>query len=78
MADAGPDFRDPTARVFLNDKGKQSLAKIELAIRSEYRSTRLVMADLIALRNSAILLKDGKEIVFSRRQGVLFRATRGL
>jgi hypothetical protein len=56
MADAGlsraPDFRDPTARVFLNDKGKQSLAKIELAIRSGYRSTRLenarVMADLIA------------------------------
>lgn len=38
MADAGlshvPDFRDPTARVFLNDKGKQSLAKIELAIRA--------------------------------------------
>ena len=53
MADAGlshvPHFRDPTARVFLNDKGKQSLAKIELAIRSGYRSARLEMARVMAI-----------------------------
>ena len=33
LANAGlshvPNFRDPTARVFLNEKGKQSLAKAE-------------------------------------------------
>ena len=38
MADAGlshvPDFHDPTARVFLTDKGKQSLAKIEQRARA--------------------------------------------
>ena len=37
IADAGlshvPDFHDPTARVFLNEKGKQSLAKIERAVQ---------------------------------------------
>jgi len=35
LADAGlshvPDFHDPTARVFLSDKGKQSLAKTDPA-----------------------------------------------
>jgi len=62
FADAGvshiPGFHDPTARVFLNAKGKQSLAKIEHAVREGKRSTRLemarTMADLIALRTASI------------------------
>ena len=62
MADAGlshvPDFRDPTARVFLNEKGKQSLAKVEQAARAGQRSMRIemarTMADMIALRTAAI------------------------
>jgi methyltransferase (TIGR00027 family) len=61
-ADAGlshvPGFRDPTARVFLNEKGKRSLAKTERAAREAKSSVRLemarVMADLIALRTVAI------------------------
>jgi len=62
LADAGlshvPDFRDPTARVFLNEKGKNSLAKTEAAARQPKRSISVemarVMADMIALRTSAI------------------------
>ncbi len=62
MADAGlshvADFRDPTARVFLNEKGKRSLAKTEHAAREGKRAMGLemarVMADLIALRTAAI------------------------
>jgi methyltransferase (TIGR00027 family) len=62
MADAGlshvPDFRDPTARVFLNEKGKRSLAKTEAAARAAkdgigLRAARS-MADMIALRTTAI------------------------
>src|SRR5512132_2284989 len=62
MADAGlshvRDFRDPTARVFLNEKGKRSLAKTEQAAREGKRGIAVesarVMADLIALRTAAI------------------------
>ena len=62
MADIGlshvPDFHDPTARVFLNDKGKRSLAKVGQAWRGEKRSIGLemarTMADMIALRTCAI------------------------
>ena len=60
LADAGlshvPDFQDPTARVFLNEKGKRSLAKTMHAARKggiRLESAR-VMADLIALRTAAI------------------------
>ena len=60
LADAGlshvPGFRDPTARVFLNEKGKRSLAKTMHAARKggiRLESAR-VMADLIALRTAAI------------------------
>jgi methyltransferase (TIGR00027 family) len=61
-ADAGashvPDFRDPTARVFLDEKGKKSLAKTEHALRERKRGIGLemtrVMADTIALRTAAI------------------------
>ena len=62
LADAGlshvPDFHDPTARVFLNEKGKRSLAKSEHAARERKRRIGLemarVMADMIALRTAAI------------------------
>ena len=62
MADIGlshvADFHDPTARVFLTDKGKRSLIKVEQAWRGEKRSIGLemarTMADMIALRTCAI------------------------
>jgi methyltransferase (TIGR00027 family) len=62
LADAGfthvPDFHDPTARVFLNEKGNQSLAKSEQASRAGKQNASLrmahVMADMIALRTAAI------------------------
>ena len=62
LADAGlshvPDFHDPTARVFLSEKGKRSLAKTEHAAREGKGGIRLemarVMADMIALRTAAI------------------------
>jgi methyltransferase (TIGR00027 family) len=62
VADAGlshvPDFQDPTARVFLDEKGKRNLAKTALAAREskggiQFEAAR-VMADLIALRTAAI------------------------
>ena len=62
MADAGlshvPDFRDPTARVFLNEKGKRSLARTVERARNGKKSfaheMARVMADMIALRTAAI------------------------
>jgi methyltransferase (TIGR00027 family) len=62
MADVGlshvADFRDPTARVFLSEKRKRSLARMERAARAGHRTMRLeaarVMADMMALRTSAI------------------------
>ncbi|HET7372495.1 MAG TPA: class I SAM-dependent methyltransferase [Gemmatimonadaceae bacterium] len=62
VADIGlshvPNFRDPTARVFLSEKGEQSLAKIAHAARAEKPGIRVEMArgmgDLMALRTSAI------------------------
>jgi methyltransferase (TIGR00027 family) len=62
LADAGlshvPDFHDPTARVFLNEKGKRSLAKTERAARERKGRIGLemarVMADMMALRTAAI------------------------
>jgi methyltransferase (TIGR00027 family) len=62
VADAGlshvPDFRDPTARVFLNEKAKRSLDRVRLAAQSGKRTMGLEMArgmaDFIALRTAAI------------------------
>lgn len=62
VADAGlshvPDFRDPTARVFLSEKGKRNLAKVERVSRDGKRRARIEMArvsaDLMALRTTAI------------------------
>jgi len=82
MADAGlshvPDFRDPTARVFLNDKGKESLAKVEAAAREPKPSGRVemarVMADLMALRTSAIDAAVRDAIAGGDRQLVILGA----
>lgn len=62
LADAGfshvPNFSDPTARVFLSEKGKRSLAKTERAAKEGKRSMSVEMArgmaDLIALRTATI------------------------
>jgi methyltransferase (TIGR00027 family) len=61
LADLGishiPDFHDPTARVFLSQKGKRSLAKTEQAARRGKGITlemARAMADMIALRTTAI------------------------
>jgi methyltransferase (TIGR00027 family) len=52
------DFHDPTARFFLNDKGRRSLAKIERANRAGRGGIQLGMArgmaDIMALRTVAI------------------------
>ena len=62
LADAGlthvVDFHDPTARAFLSDKRKRSVARVERAARAGHRTIGLeaarVMADMMALRTSAI------------------------
>ena len=61
LADAGlshiPDFHDRTARVFLNAKGKKSLAKTEEAARGKGGikiEMARAMADMIGLRTVAI------------------------
>ena len=62
IADAGlthvPDFHDPTARVFLDERGKRALAKTERRWREGKRSFRLEAArgigDIMALRTAAI------------------------
>jgi methyltransferase (TIGR00027 family) len=82
MADAGlshvPDFHDPTARVFLSEKGKRSLAKTEHAAREGKRGMRLemarVMADMIALRTAAIDLGVRDAIAGGARQLVILGA----
>lgn len=62
MADLGlshvPDFHDPTARAFLNEKGKKSFEKIERAVRAGKQTIQLKaamgMSDMMALRTVAI------------------------
>ncbi|HSQ33053.1 MAG TPA: class I SAM-dependent methyltransferase [Gemmatimonadaceae bacterium] len=62
IADAGlshvPAFRDPTAHIFLNERGTRSLAKVTRAARERKPSNRVEMArgmaDLMALRTTAI------------------------
>jgi methyltransferase (TIGR00027 family) len=62
LADAGlshvPDFRDPTARAFLNEKGKRSFAATEQSWRDGKRGMKIemarTMADMMALRTTAI------------------------
>ncbi|MGZ3500958.1 MAG: class I SAM-dependent methyltransferase [Gemmatimonadaceae bacterium] len=62
VADVGAshvrDFRDPTARVFLSEKGLKQLARTEETIRAGRETATLafarVSADLMALRTSTI------------------------
>jgi methyltransferase (TIGR00027 family) len=62
MADAGisrvPEFHDPTARVFLNQKAQRTLERTAQSFQSGQRGFRLeyarVMADMMALRTLAI------------------------
>ena len=82
MADAGlshvPDFRDPTARVFLNERGKRSVAKTETAFREGKRSFGVemarVMADMIALRTITIDAAVRAAISAAARQLVILGA----
>jgi len=82
LADAGlshvPDFHDPTARVFLSDKGKQSLAKTERVLQEGKRSASVemarVMADLIALRTAVIDAAVRDAIATGARQLVILGA----
>jgi methyltransferase (TIGR00027 family) len=62
LADAGvshvPGFRDPTARVYLNEKWSRRLAKVETQLREGRKSTALTISraasDMMALRSSVI------------------------
>jgi len=81
-ADAGashvPDFHDPTARVFLNERGKRSLAKTDRVLREGKPGIRLEMArgmaDLIALRTAAIDKAVREAIAGSATQLVILGA----
>lgn len=82
MADAGlshvPDFHDQTARVFLSEKGRRSLAKTEQTAREGKRSMRFemarVMADMMALRTLAIDAAVRDAIAGGARQLVILGA----
>jgi methyltransferase (TIGR00027 family) len=82
MAHAGlshiPGFHDPTARLFLSEKGKRSLGNAERAARDGKRSTRLemarVMADMIGLRTAAIDAAVREAIAGGVRQLVILGA----
>jgi methyltransferase (TIGR00027 family) len=82
LADAGlshvPDFRDATARVFLNEKGKRSFANTLQAAREGKRSFGLklarVMADMLALRTAAIDRAVRDAIAAGARQLVILGA----
>ena len=82
MADAGlshvANFHDPTARVFLSDKGRRSLTKTEQAYRAGARSWRVemarAMADMIGLRTAAIDAAVRDAIAGGARQLVILGA----
>ena len=82
MADAGlshiPDFHDPTARVFLDARGKRSLADTERALRAGKRGMRILMArtlaDTMALRTAAIDAAVRDAIAGGARQLVILGA----
>jgi len=82
MADAGlshvANFHDPTARVFLSDKGRRSLTKTEQAYRAGARSWRVemarAMADMIGLRTAAIDAAVRDAIAEGARQLVILGA----
>jgi O-methyltransferase involved in polyketide biosynthesis len=75
LADLGlshvPNFHDPTARFFLNDKGKESLAKVEQGARAERPGFRVQaargMADMIALRTAPLTQEYARRLPPVRR-----------
>jgi methyltransferase (TIGR00027 family) len=77
-----PGFSDPTARSFLNEKGLQSLEKIERDLQASQqsgkRSMRVEMArgmgNMIGLRTSAIDHAVREAISFGARQLVILGA----
>jgi len=72
------DFHDPTARVFLNERGKKSLAKVEQTVRAGKRSMQLEaargMADMIGLRTVAIDTAVREAITAGAKQLVILGA----
>ena len=82
MADAGlshlPEFRDPTARVFLSEKGTRSVAKSQRAFGEGKRGFAIraarVMADLIGLRTVAIDRGVREAVAAGARQLVILGA----
>lgn len=82
VADAGAshvrDFRDPTARVFLDEKWLQRLEKIEEQLKSGRETIRLkfarISADLMALRTSAIDAAVREAVVRGTKQVVILGA----
>ncbi len=82
LADAGlshvPGFSDPTARVFLNDRGKRSLAKTERMAADGRRGMTFEgarrMADLLALRTTTIDGAVRQAIAGGARQLVILGA----
>jgi methyltransferase (TIGR00027 family) len=82
LADAGAshvrDFRDPTARVFLNTKWSQRLAKIEQQVLSGREGLTLafarVTADTIALRTATIDAAVRSAVAHGTRQVVILGA----
>ena len=82
MADAGlshvASFHDPTARVFLSEKGRLSLAKTEQAYRAGVRGFRVemarAMADMIGLRTAAIDVAVRDAVAEGARQLVILGA----
>ena len=83
LADLGlshvPDFHDPTARVFLSDRGKRSFAKTERLLAEGKRSGFTIegaraMADMLALRTAAIDSAVRQTITSGVRQVVILGA----
>jgi methyltransferase (TIGR00027 family) len=73
-----PDFHDPTARVFLGDKRKRTLAKLEKAFQQGKRQMRIeaarTIADMMALRTTAIDTAVREAIVAGAKQLVILGA----
>ena len=82
IADTGishvASFSDPTARIFLNDKGRRSLAKVDAAARAPpgcgRRAAARGLAYIIGLRTSAIDAAGRTAIASGVRQLVILGA----
>jgi methyltransferase (TIGR00027 family) len=82
MADAGlshvPGFQDPTAKLFLSEKGRKSFAKVRDALAAGKNTARVqyarVMADMMALRTTAIDTAVRGAIAAGARQLVILGA----